>query len=235
MRGVDNDMSYKQTISRRALQTAALLSLLTTVAVWGQSKTDDLAFKTTTGCVGYRNSGSVPEVRNLRWSGTCQNGKLSGSGLLRGEFMPHNRTGWRESVALEYRASGLVSGIRLFISHRDSEIIEGLGIALYPIPGTDDFSSASFVRDTTKYPNNKSSSLAMAELDKFRSQFSGNESPDFQILVDIVNRWASGTVMMREQFYSMAIKPSAARPAPNGQPAASGDDPKVFGRSARGG
>ena len=219
-------MTHTPSKTRRALQILALLSTLTAGGAWAQVTREwdwDLEkVSLPNGCTIILQS-FYPPANILRYEGACKNGLADGDWVY-GEkrATEKDRSSARDVITVAKAINGYVhDGLSLQMT--DSLI--GIGVSDRKLNGS---------RFSMRF-DAATQTVTMAELSKqidaavAASQSYGLPAPSTQLLKSLAGQWVNA----RAQLTAKWLAPSAS----GNMPAAGKlqDDPKVFGRSARGG
>ncbi len=226
MRGVGNDMSSKKNISRRVLQNLALLSLLTASSAWAQVTSDwdwDLEkVSLPNGCTLVLQSFNPPAIV-LRHEGACKNGLADGDWVYGQKMvLEKDRSLMLDVITVVKAINGYVhDGLQLQMTDK----LIAIRVGDRKLNGS---------RFDVRFDASKQT-ITLAELSKqidaaiAVSQSFSLPTPSAQLLKTVAGQWVSS----RPQLAARWLAPNVAANSP-----AMGrlqDDPKVFGRSARGG
>ena len=195
---------------------------------WGQFRTETEPFTTTNNCTGYKDP-RVPPYRSINWSAGCKNNKIHGAGVLTFESLSRNDNLWWPSVHIGFMNEGIRTGISIRVGCVENNKPECVSLVHTEVSGMHFI--GQFARDTQKRPRYLASSdvTAMTRLMKdFEADLKGAPTVNTGDLLALMKEWSSDPEMTLDKFKNF-------KPAAYSGGETKGDDPKVFGRSARGG
>jgi hypothetical protein len=206
---------------KRTIFTAILLGVLVVTSAYGQARQS-----INNNCSALGNAANVP----VAWSAACRDGLADGLGIYsftqpREQVKDTSR--WHQKVLM---LNGERNGVALGI--RDSNMIGDLYVGSWPILRVSLFKDGG-VFDGKTYDQLSATTLQTG-LASARSLFAIAQSQNIP-----TQPWAEIEKTMRDWFANRSVSAEAfgaasAGRAPAGA-ASAADDPKVFGRSARGG
>lgn len=222
-------MKAKQRLIRSALQAVVLLGVLGVGGAWGQNAQNPEQFKTDKGCTGF-DWRSSKSFRSIKWDGECKNGKLDGVGVLQYEFITQSNEAVK-SVFIGYKQAGLTSGAYLVANcvENGKPMCLSIGVAT---PDPQKSYSIPFSRNREKYPQGNPvdiNKITETKVDVV-NRSTGLPSLRLDDAEELLRTWVANSEMPLSTFINFRPKPSVRADMRSNTE----DDPKVFGRSARG-
>ena len=193
-----------------------------------QFGTETKPFKTSNNCTVFRHSEAVSaSIRAINWNGECKKGKIQGAGVLLSEFQSRADNQWMPVAEIGYWDNG--AHIGMYLSAYCVENNKPDCITLYKVDRSGS-SGIRFARDTQKRPKYHSSTdieMMVSTMKVFEADISGLPTANTTELLDLMKAWSKDPEMTLTAFANFKL--GTTRGAPK-----AADDPKVFGRNARG-
>lgn len=195
---------------------------------WGQLRLETEPFTTTNNCIGYKQPNAAP-YRSIDWSAECKNRKLHGAGVLSYEFQSNVDKLWKPVIVIGFMNEGVRIGISLQAACVENNKPECLTLIQTEPSGMRYL--VPFARDIQKHPKSFSSTNVTEMIERmkaFEADLKGEPTVKTVELLALMKTWSSDSEMTIDKFKNF-------KPAYSLGGEVKGDDPKVFGRSARGG
>jgi hypothetical protein len=215
---MDNNMKQLQIYMRRALQSLVVLALLTTGGAWAQTQAFSVAHQSSSGCRFFMfEYPSLLERRAADFQGSCLNGSYQGGVVIGSESEvvsdrgSHFTTG---NVTAGVMAGGKFVGIFMTFSSGFSSVYD-----------------AQTGRYLTQYNLNKASSPSVVMkmiLDDVAAKSVAVDAATIGYLENLIDGYMKDAAGFMAQYSRGPFRRST-------MPGQNIDDPKAFGRSARGG